>query len=170
MAYRPPDFRLAQDDDIPACAAVWETAIADYERRLGRPTFATDLGPIVRLLRHLRSTDPERFWVATRPWNDAIEAAVQAGRPMPPRNGGSGTGSDAIVGFGSAVVRGRTWFLSMLFVLPEEQARGIGRAIMARTFPGGRLPEPGERSVVSDMSPPAILGTATDSAQPISNA
>ena len=56
----------------------------------------------------------------------------------------------------SACVRESHWFLSMLFVLPEEQASGIGRLLLERV-----LPAPG-----SGMT----LATATDSAQPISNA
>lgn len=156
-----------------ACATVWEVAIADYERRLNRPGFASDLGPITRLFRHLRSTDPQRFWVATRPWAEAEAAAVRSGRPAPPRNEEADTDDEAIVGFGSAIVRGGTWFLSMLFVLPHEQAQGLGRALLARTFPGGRLPARGEawRGVDgSGNSAPRVLATATDAAQPISNA
>lgn len=61
-----------------------------------------------------------------------------------------------VVAFGSAVERGPLWFLSMLFVEPGEQGQGVGRAILSRILPpavDGR-----------------ILATATDSAQPISNA
>jgi GNAT superfamily N-acetyltransferase len=60
-----------------------------------------------------------------------------------------------IVGFGSASVRGDVWFLGMLFVDPSEQAGGIGRAMLARLLDG---------------ADGLALGTATDSAQPISNA
>src|SRR5262245_65386658 len=30
----------------------------------------------------------------------------------------------------SALVRGRAWYLSMLFVLPGDQSRGLGRALL----------------------------------------
>jgi hypothetical protein len=53
-------------------------------------------------------------------------------------------------------MRERLWFLSMLFVRPELQGAGLGRALLARVAPGD-----GEASFRS---------TATDSAQPISNA
>jgi hypothetical protein len=59
------------------------------------------------------------------------------------------------VGFGSAVDRGPLWFLSMLFVEPGEQTRGLGRALLERMVP---LPLDGR-----------VLATCTDSAQPISN-
>lgn len=56
--------------------------------------------------------------------------------------------------FGSAMRRDDVWFLSMLFVRPGEQGAGVGRALLERL-----LPRDG-----------AARGTATDSAQPISNA
>jgi len=63
---------------------------------------------------------------------------------------------DAIVGFASAVERGDLWFLSMLFVAPGRQARGLGRRLLAAV-----MPEPGR-------TPPA-MAAASDSVQPISN-
>jgi GNAT superfamily N-acetyltransferase len=62
---------------------------------------------------------------------------------------------ERIVAFASAVVRERLWFLSMLFVLPGFQGAGLGRALLARV-----LPQEGALH----------RATATDSAQPISNA
>ena len=64
--------------------------------------------------------------------------------------------AERIVAFVSACVRESHWFLSMLFVLPEEQATGIGRLLLERVLPA---PDSG-----------MTLATATDSAQPISNA
>ncbi|MBM4409171.1 MAG: GNAT family N-acetyltransferase [Chloroflexi bacterium] len=66
-------------------------------------------------------------------------------------------GSDEPVAFVSANRRGATWFLSMLFVDPALQREGVGRRLLERV-----LPPPGERQGIA-------LGTATDSAQPISN-
>ena len=88
--------------------------------------------------RHLQATDPTRFLVATAP--DARTAA---------------SGSSA---FGSAVVRGALWFLSMLFVRPERAgARARPGAARAASLPGRRT------------ATRRRLATATDSAQPISN-
>lgn len=61
---------------------------------------------------------------------------------------------DRIVGFAAAVVREDLWYLSMCFVLPESQGAGVGRTLLERVGP----PDGFRRS------------TATDSAQPISNA
>jgi hypothetical protein len=74
------------------------------------------------------------------------------------------SGSERIVGYGSATVRGRTWFLGQLFVTPAEQGRGIGRSLLERTLDG--LPRPDEPTRAAAWS----FATATDAAQPISNA
>lgn len=64
-------------------------------------------------------------------------------------------GIERVVAFTSAVVRERLWYLSMLFVVPDHQGVGVGRELLARVLP-------------ADGN--AIRSTATDSAQPISNA
>lgn len=67
---------------------------------------------------------------------------------------------DRIVAFASALMREHLWFLSMCFVLPELQGTGVGRALLEATAP----PAAGVDGV------PVVRATATDSAQPISNA
>jgi GNAT superfamily N-acetyltransferase len=123
-------YRAAEPDDLAACGSIWRDALNDYMVRLRLPEIPDELGSIGRLHAHIRSTDPDRFWVATRD-----------GRP---------------IGFASATERGSVWFLSMLFVLPADQGRGIGRTLLGRI-----LPPDGDGT---------ILATCTDSAQPISNA
>jgi len=137
----PLTYRLARDEDLDACAAIWERGITDYQGRLNLPQFPLDLGPLRRLLAHIRSTDPTMFWVAAR------------GAPV-------AAGGERLIGFGSAHVRGNVWFLAMLFVDPSEQSHGVGRELLLRTFPNGSEPDPDGQ---------LVLGTATDSAQPTSN-
>ncbi len=60
-----------------------------------------------------------------------------------------------VVGFASAISRDRIWYLSMLFVLPEHQGAGVGRRLLAKVLP---------------VDGAIARATATDSAQPISNA
>jgi GNAT superfamily N-acetyltransferase len=60
-----------------------------------------------------------------------------------------------IVGFAAAVVREHAWYLSMLFVLPGHQGAGVGRRLLEAAAPGPDV---------------TVRATATDSAQPISNA
>jgi GNAT superfamily N-acetyltransferase len=61
-----------------------------------------------------------------------------------------------IVGFAAAIEREHLRYLSMCFVLPEAQGAGIGRELMQR--------------VGLAQDPDTIRATATDTAQPISNA
>ncbi len=65
------------------------------------------------------------------------------------------TGGERVVAFASAIERERLWYLSMLFVLPEFQGSGVGRELLGRVLP-------------TDAA--MVRATATDSAQPISNA
>src|SRR4029079_1241054 len=101
------------------------------------PEIPDDLGPILRLYAHLLTTDPATFVVAERT--------------------GDGGGVPTIDAFAVVVVRGSLRFLSMLFVLPGAQGRGLGRALLAAVLP--------------DEGPggDASRATSTDPAQPISN-
>ena len=92
---------------------IWRESINDYLRPLHLEEVPDELGPIGRLHAHTQATDPDRFVVATVP----------------------GDGQERIVGFGSAVERGSLWFLSMLFVRPEAQGQGLGRALLERILP-----------------------------------
>jgi GNAT superfamily N-acetyltransferase len=127
-------FRTARADDLPACAAIWRESINDYLRRLGQEEIPDELGPIGRLHAHARSTDPDRFVVATT----------------------SSSNGERILGFGSAIERGSIWYLSMLFIRPDAQGQGLGRAILERLLPG-----PDHHG---------SLATAVDSLQPVSTA
>ena len=127
--------RLAEPDELATCGAIWRTAINDYVVRLGQGEIPDEVNPATRLFIHLQATDPERFVVATVP---------------------DGTG-ERVIGFASAIVRERLWYLSMLFVLPEFQGAGLGRELLGRVLP-------------ADGDADTVRATATDSVQPISNA
>ena len=127
-------FRPATNEDLAACAAIWRTSINDYTNRLNLPEIPDDLAAVLRLYGHLRSTDPDAFVVAEQV---------------------DGMGDARIVAFVSSLRRGPLWFLSMLFVLPEMQGKGLGRALLQRVMPPAGS---------------ASLATCTDSVQPISNA
>jgi GNAT superfamily N-acetyltransferase len=138
VSYRPP-----RPSELADCALIWYSAVDEYMARLNRPLPSPYLDPLLTLLQHLLSTDPERFLVAVKP-----------------RNGASGV-KDRVVGFGVAVQRERVWFLSQLYVLPEEQGRGVGRGILTQIFPSVE----GEVGATT----PGTMATCTDSAQPVSN-
>jgi GNAT superfamily N-acetyltransferase len=125
-------LRPATDADLPTCAAIWRDPLNDYLGRLAQPEIPDELGPILRLYGHLLATDPGTFLVAER--DGEIEAFVVVVRRPP------------------------LTFLSMLFVRPGAQARGLGRRLLART-----MGDPASRAEDGSWA------TATDSAQPISN-
>lgn len=141
-------YRPGRSHDLDACTRTWRAGIEHYQARLGQPPMPDDLAPLRRLLSHLLTTDPERFWVAT----DA---------------------DDAVVGFASASVREGLWFLAMLFVRPEFQGAGVGAALMDRAQAGADV-DPGGPAVPSPDAPLATgihtWGMCTDAVQPISNA
>ena len=134
-------YRPVRTDELADCAEVWRDGINDYTRRLNQPDVPPETASLLRLYAHLQSTDPERFVVATMPATE---------------NAGGDGGGERIVAFAAALMRERLWFLSMLFVRPGLQGAGLGRALLARVAPAD-----GEAS---------YRATATDSAQPISNA
>lgn len=131
-----PGFRVrpARPAEMTACAEIWRAGLDGYGERVGRAPMAAPPESLVGLLGHLRATDPGGFLVA--------EPVGAPGGPL--------------AGFVSAIRRGEVWFLSMLFVHPGAQARGLGRALLEAV-----LPAPGEG---------AARATCTDAAQPISNA
>lgn len=129
------DLRPARTDELLACASIWRVSINDYTARLNQEPIPDDLTSIMLLYAHLQATDPERFVVAVRPDPEAV-------------------GGERVIAFASAVVRGASWLLSMLFVLPEEQDLGLGRALIEAVLP------PADAGLA--------LYTAIDSAQPIS--
>jgi GNAT superfamily N-acetyltransferase len=126
-------LRRAIAADLPTCAAIWRDSLNDYLGRLAQPEIPDELAPILRLYGHLLATDPETFLVAERAGE--IEAFVVVVRREP------------------------LTFLSMLFVRPGAQARGLGRQLLARAM--------GDPAARTDRDGP--WATATDSAQPISN-
>lgn len=150
----PPTYRPARPDDLAGCARVWWAGLHDYLARLNAAEgLSTDLTTVERLYAHLLETDPGGFWVATRPGGDQPDDVP----------GAAGQGIDAadrtteqVVGFGSALVRSRVWFLSMLFVDPGEQAAGVGSELFRRTM--------------AAATGTTVRATITDAAQPISNA
>ena len=131
-------MRPATVADLPTCARIWRESINHYTAPMNLPEVPDDLAAILRLYAHLLSTDPTRFVVAER--------NRDGGKPV-------------IDAFVVAVVRDELWFLSMLFVLPLAQGRGLGRQLLAAVLP----PED------SGTESSGWHATATDSAQPISN-
>ena len=60
-----------------------------------------------------------------------------------------------IRGMVSALVRGRVWYLSMFFVLPSDQGRGLGQALLERALAYGDSREVEVRCVWASLDPRA---------------
>jgi GNAT superfamily N-acetyltransferase len=155
VTYRPP-----RPEELADCALIWHASVNDYMSRLGHPLPPPVLEPALRLAEHLLGTDPDHFRVAVRS-----------------SGAGAGAGEDErIVGFGIGLQREHVWFLSQLYVLPAEQRRGIGRALLTLVLPSAPVAGTGDadsRRAASTWPAtprPGVLATCSDSAQPISNA
>ena len=60
-----------------------------------------------------------------------------------------------IRGMVSALVRGRVWYLSMFFVLPADQGRGVGRALLERALAYGEARGTEIRCTLATLDPRA---------------
>lgn len=104
------DFRPIAQGDLEACADVFYAADDDLMVRRGLPPSPRNRVGLLRLFSHISMTSPGRAWLVE-----------QGGR---------------VLGFGMAAQRERMVFLSFLFIEPEAQARGLGRALLERCMAG----------------------------------
>ncbi len=86
--------------------------------------------------------------------NDLTPGFLHILRHDAPRAWGAEAGGE-LVAWTSAIQRGRWWFLSMLFVLPGAQGRGVGGELLRRAMEAAEGAE--------------AFATVTDTLQPISN-
>jgi GNAT superfamily N-acetyltransferase len=126
------DLRPVREPDIPACLDVFYSALDELHARLQQAPIPRNPEALTRVFRHLIHTDPRSTWVAD-----------ERGR---------------IIGFGMAHQRGNHWYLGFLFVRPDRQGRGVGRAILERC-----LPEESERGRTR-------LSVCIEAIQPVSTA
>jgi GNAT superfamily N-acetyltransferase len=152
--------RPATTADLPTCAAIWRESLNDYLGRLAQPEIPDDLASILRLYAHLQATDPTTFLVA-----ETARGAGSGGGAAPSSGaaasaGAASTAPSPIDAFVVVVRRDELRFLSMLFVRPGAQGRGLGRALLAAAGMDGAAGHPTRLGA---------RATATDTAQPISN-
>src|SRR5207302_849030 len=106
-----PHIRKVRPDDL---EEVWRVHVAssnDLAARRGRPTARPADAPVASDARAGLASDPDGYFCAVD--------------------------EEQIRGMVSALVRGRVWYLSMFFVLPGDQGRGLGRALLERALAYG---------------------------------
>ena len=103
------DFRpIDSAKDMDALGDVFYEADDELNVRHGMPKTPRNPMPLLRLFDHIVQESPERGWLAER--------------------------DGRVEGFGIAAQRADMTFLSFLFVRPDAQASGVGRALLERAM------------------------------------
>jgi len=92
---------------------------------------------------------------ATRPADAPVASDARAGLASDPDGYFCAVEEGQIRGMVSALVRGRVWYLSMFFVLPGNQGRGLGRALLERALAYGEAREAEIRCTWATLDPRA---------------
>jgi ribosomal protein S18 acetylase RimI-like enzyme len=123
-----PHVRKVEPDEIEAVWRVHVASSSDLAVRRGRPARSAD-EPVPSDARVALASDPDGYF-----------CAIEEGQ---------------IRGMVSALVRGSVWYLSMFFVLPGAQDRGMGRALLERALAYGEARGADVRSVWASLDPRA---------------
>jgi GNAT superfamily N-acetyltransferase len=118
------DIRKVRPDELEQVWRVHVASSSDLATRRGRPARPSD-EPVSTDTRAALASDPDGYF-----------CAVEEGQ---------------IRGMVSALVRGRVWYLSMFFVLPGNQGRGLGRALLERALAYGEARDVEVRCVWSSL-------------------
>ena len=92
---------------------------------------------------------------ATRPADTPVASDARAGLASDPNGYFCAVEEGRIRGMVSALVRGRVWYLSMFFVLPGDQGRGLGRALLERALAYGEARGAEIRCTLATLDPRA---------------
>ena len=125
------EIRPMSAEDVAAAEGVWHRAASVMRVEHGLPPRAYDEEVKERTRRgmhHLLCTDPDGCWVA-----------VSDGE---------------VVGLAQAIRREQLWVLSLLGVVPEHQARGLGRVLLEAATRYGGAAAPG--MIMSSRDPRAV--------------
>src|SRR6267142_2895345 len=122
-------------------------------------------------IRRIRPDDLEEVWrvhvassrdgamrrgqPATTPADTPVASDARAGLASDPDGYFCAVEEGQIRGMVSALVRGPVWFLSMFFVLPGEQGRGLGRALLERALAYGEARGTDIRCTLATLDPRA---------------
>src|SRR5207245_1929366 len=92
---------------------------------------------------------------AARPADEPAPSDARAGLASDPDGYFCAVEEGRIHGMVSALVRGRVWYLSMFFVLPGDQGRGVGRALLECALAYGEARGVEVRCVWASLDPRA---------------
>jgi GNAT superfamily N-acetyltransferase len=92
---------------------------------------------------------------ATPPADRPVASDARAGLASDPDGYFCAVEEGQIRGMVSALVRGPVWYLSMFFVLPGEQGRGLGRALLERALAYGEARGTDIRCTLATLDPRA---------------
>jgi ribosomal protein S18 acetylase RimI-like enzyme len=124
-----PHIRQVRPDDLEEVWRVHVAASNDGLVRRGQPSARPPDAPVASDARAGLASDPDGYF-----------CAVEQGR---------------IRGMVSALIRGRVWYLSMFFVLPGDQSRGLGRALLERAVAYGEARGVEVRCTLATLDPRA---------------
>jgi GNAT superfamily N-acetyltransferase len=113
---QPVEYRRATPDDVVPCHELMWLSVTDLGRRQGTPLegSATDWWPSSEPLHRQLAQIAAEWWVAEE------------------------TGSGRLDGFARSIERDGLLELTEFFVRPDQQSRGVGKALLERAFPFGR--------------------------------
>jgi GNAT superfamily N-acetyltransferase len=113
---QPVEYRRATPDDVVPCHELMWLSVTDLGRRQGTPLegSATDWWPSSEPLHRQLAQIAAEWWVAEE------------------------TGPGGLVGFARSIERDGLLELTEFFVRPDQQSRGVGKALLERAFPSGR--------------------------------
>ncbi|MCP4579999.1 MAG: GNAT family N-acetyltransferase [candidate division Zixibacteria bacterium] len=102
------NYRKCRRKDLIPAARMIGISMNYLRRQSGMEPYPWRVREIPPLFNHLLKTDPDLTYCA---WD-----------------------GERLVGFGSALVRGKQWYLGHLFVLPRYQDNGVGRKLLEKVW------------------------------------
>ncbi len=130
-----PTFRRRVPADMPDAYRVFRRSLFDYLFRTGQVDAETAADPPI-----------ESGWATQQPWMEHLAATAAEDWVAQGPNG-------EIIGWAQSTERDGLLELTLFFVDPLAQSRGVGRGLLDRTFPRGRG---SARTIVATQDPRAL--------------